>query len=451
MKLLKVLLKVLVVLAIILALAGVALFRWLQEPPKVISQEEIERAQGVAVEVESPTRRDFAEYVFCDGIVEGRARSVLRAQIAETIQAVHVDVGDKVELGQVLVEFRKSDLEAQVRARRAAYEEAKNNYDRYQTLLEDKVVSRDAVEARRTALETAAALLQNAESEMAYTEVRAPIGDPVGSHEGRVHVQARYADPGERKGLGDSLLMLVDLSQMEVRALVPETGVSLCGPGTIAEFRLEGEQSWRSGSVLRVSPSTENPNRFYDVFIQAQNERTGGQWLMRVGMYAEVRFVRASAQGALAVRAASVRREGEKRYVFLLRREPWQGDGNPGASTEESKEPGAGPEPDSGGSAKRLQDRLSLVRTRLRERLGMASRGQADAAGPEASNASSEGEGGVPNELWQAHRVEVETGLHSRGYVQLLGEAVSADSVVVANPGGHLRDGVKVRIVTSPQ
>ena len=413
MKVLKIVAVVGLILLAVLVIGGLVLYRFLQEPEKTPSQEQIEREKGVAVEVTRPSRRDVTDYLLCDATVEAKIRWLLRAQIAETIEAVHVDVGDSVELGQLLIEFRKTDLQADVEARRAAHEEARNNFESYERLFKEKVVSRVALEARRTAMQAAAAALQRAESSMRFTQVRAPIGEPPGEGEGRVIVQARHVEPGERKGAKDELLTLVDLSEVEVHALVPETGLPVCGPGTGAEFRLEGEQTWRAGTVRRVSPSTGNASRFFDVFIEASNERRAGQWVMRAGMYAEVRFASARASDALVVRADALRREGARHYVFLVAR-----------GLEENPE-----------SPAEQRSRTSEFRTKLRRLLGMERSKEPD----ESKQA--------PKEVWKARRVEVQTGLRGEGYVQLLGDAVSEDVLLVANPRGQMRDGVKVNIV----
>ncbi len=425
MKFVKLLAKVALILGLIVALTVLVLYRMLKEPARIVGHEEIERQEGVAVELESPERRDFAEYLFCDGTVEAKVRAVLRAEVGETIKAIHVDVGDAVAQGELLLEFRKTDLEAEVQARRAAYDEARNNYQRYEALFEDRVVSRDVLEARRTVMQAAAAALQRAESEMKFTEVRAPIGALPGKPEGRVYVEARYVELGEHMGVGDKLLMLVDLSQMEVRAQVPETGVSLAKPGATAEFRLEGEQTWQSGAVMRIGPSTENPNRFYEVFVKTRNERRNEQWLMRSGMYVEVRLLRATAKGALSVRASAIRQEGEKEYVFVVRK-----------ALEESA-PAASPEKES---------REGDMRAKLRRLLGLAS-SDSSGQGTVASQAPSESHQGAPKEGWKAHQVAVKTGLRGEGFVQLLEGGVSPDALIVASPRDELSDGIKVRIV----
>lgn len=358
------------VVLLVLGLAAVVVVKIIRKKAgaRAVSIEEIERQKGVAVAVENPVRMDFTDYLYCDGEVDASARYVLRSSIDDVIRAVHVDVGDIVKKGQILVEFRKDDLEADISARKAAHDEAKRNYERYKALLEKGGVSKNMVEAKRTAMETAAAALKRAESKLEFAKIRAPAGDTEEDRRGSVQVEARFVDPGEHKGKGKELITLVDLSTVEVRAMVPEGGVRFAEVGKEIEFRLEDEKSWRAGAVTRVGPSTEHPNRFFDVFVRLDNERSGSKWLMRPGMYVQVGIPRTVDRNALAVRSGAVRHRGAKRFVFVV---------------------------------KALETR----------------------------------------------RVEIETGLHSEGYVQLKGGGVGENDTVVSNPRGDLRDGTKVRIV----
>ena len=118
------------------------------------------------------------------------------------------------------------------------------------------------VEAKRTAMETAAAALNRAESQLKVAEIRAPAGDTEEDRRGRVQVEARFVDPGEHKGKGKELITLVDLSTVEVRAMVPEGGVRFAEVGKEIELRLEDEKRWRAAVVTRVGPSTDHPNSF---------------------------------------------------------------------------------------------------------------------------------------------------------------------------------------------
>jgi len=424
----RILITVVLLLAVVLGPLTLVFLRLTDEPPEVVTVEEIEKEQGVAVTLVRPVRMDFVEYLACDGVVDTSARVVLRAKIGETVEAVHAEVGDSVRKGQLLVEFRKTDLEAQISALRAAYEEARNNCERYQRLYDKGVVSWDHVEARRTALEAASAALQQAESSLKFSDVRAPIGDEEGQDTGRVQVEMRDVEPGEFKAVGKQLLVLVDLSKIEVRARVPEAALAMSREGQQVEFRLEGEEAWRSGTVGRIRPSTQDPNRFFDVFLKTENERIGSRWLMRPGMYAEVRIPRARAPGAIGVPASAVKRAGQQRYVFVA---------ESGMETVEIV-----PEAPAETAGKGLMPRVRRLMAMLRSaRGGSPSQEHGSEREPLAETKQVE--------VWRARRVEVQTGLRAEGYVQLVRPAIEEHVLIVASPRDDLRDGARLRIVES--
>jgi len=423
-KLIKILIRVLVVLMLALGLLIMVFLRATEEEPRALSMEQIEQQEGVVVALEHPVRMDFVDYLLCDGAVNTPVRAVLRAKISETVEAVHVDVGQSVGEGQLLVELRKTDLEADIAARQAAYDEAKSNYERYQRLLDKGVVSKDHVEMRRTILEAAVAALQRAQSQLKFADLYAPIGDAEGEQTGRVQVEARRVEPGEYVAVGRELLTLVDLSQVEIKARVPETGVALCQAGQQVEFRLEGEGTWRTGSVSRISPSTESPNRFYDVFMKTENQRGGSGWVMRAGMYAEVRIPRAVARDVLGVQASVVKRSGATEYLFVAR---------PAKEMVEIRRR-VEPEPGQQGLKAQVRKRMARLRSRLRR--------------SSASESEPDDQVVIENkelEVWRARRVEVQTGLRAEGYAQIVGGTLSEGDWLVSNPRDDLRDGVRVQ------
>ena len=412
----KVFVGLLVLLVAIGVLMGLTLVSAMREQTQASSTEQIEREKGVAVRLDKPLRRDFVEYLYCDGDVHTPVRSVLRAQIKETVETVNVDIGDAVEKDQLLVKFRTADLNAEISARKAAYEEAKNNYDRYFALLDKGVVSKDVVEARRTLMETAAAALSLKQSELKFTEVRAPMGSPAGQRNGNVRVETRMVQPGEYKREGDELLTLVDLSQVEVGVRVPETGVRYCSQGAKLDFRLEGEEKWRTGTIARISPASGDPNRFFDVLVQVANERVGDQWLLRGGMYAEVRIPLRTAKDALAVPAGALKRSGETEYLFTV-------------VTAVEKVEVAVESPDA-----KKESGLSRALKRGLVRMGLKKAERAQTTTKEM-------------EISRAHRLSVQTGLRAEGCVQITGGELKDADLIVASPRDDLGDGAKVRVI----
>ena len=391
--------KVLFVVLLAVALAAYVIHRGRQQPAEGVSVEEQERTEGIAVEVERPVRMDLVDYLHCDATTDVQVRHTLRAELSETVSEVTVDVGDPVVTGQVLVKFRTADKEAELLAEQAAYQQARADYDRYVELNKKGVETAQAVEAKQSALKNAASKLQLAKSKMDFTTVRAPIGGPEGEDADSLRVEARHVQPGEYKMAGQELLSLVDLSTVQIRANVPEAEHPLASVGSAVEFRLQGDELWRKGTIVRKSPSADSPSRFFDVFIQADNVRKGGGWLIGPGMYAEVRLPRRRVESALAVRAGNIKRAGEERYVCVVR-----------ASTEPEQDPPEG----------------------------------TNTGNPDGSEPADPQE---QKQVWRAHRVTVEPGLSEKGYVELVGGSVKDEDVIVANPRDDMPDGAKVDII----
>ncbi len=256
-------------------------------------------------------------------------------------------------------------------------------------------------------MENAAASLRLARSQLAFAEVRSPI-DGI--------VEARFAEPGEFKGVGKELLSVVDLATVEVRALVPEQDVSRLAVGMEGEYQLEAGDQWRSGNISRIAPSTDDPNRFFEVYLKTDNEQTGSGWLMRAGMYAEVRFLTDVAKDALAVPASCVRYEGNVRAAYVVE----EGRARVPVQSEAAASPG-------------FLERVARGLRKLQElRAGR---------GGEEETAYEGVEGLV------ARRLEVHVVDEEQGYVRLGDNPISEDRKVIVNPRDAIRDGLLVRIV----
>lgn len=413
------LVAVLVVVALLAALGVTILYRLGDVQAMVLSIERLHAWEGMPVRVVRPHRRAFADYLVCDGSVMADVRGMLRAKVGEIVEAVHARVGEPVKKGQVLVEFRKTDLEAAIQAAETASEEAENNYRRLASLLEQNVISEDRLEEARTRKENIAAALRTARSRLKFSEVASPI-DGV--------VERRWVEPGEYKGIGDELLSVVDLSTVEVAALVPEEQVATVSIGEEGEFRIESGPDWLQGQVSRISPSTADPNRFFDIYLKVDNRRVSGDWLMRPGMYAEVRFQRKYVADALAVPDDTLVREGDLRTIYVVE--------------SATKLFPILPEPDvAEGFGVRIKRGFGRARAGLSRLMARGGQEAAQGAGWSAELPQEE------RQVKTARKLTVSLGLREAEHVQLLQPEVTEESLVVINPRDDMRDGTMVKIV----
>ncbi len=419
--------KVLLTIAAVVLAAGVVvgvpiLYRLGKPPTEAVSIEKIQAGAGIPVEVVRPVAMDFTDYFYCDGSVVPDVRAMLRAKVEEVVEAVHVRVGEPVREGQVLIEFRKTDLKAAIRAAETAFEEAENNYERYASLLEERVISQDRLEQAQTQRDGAAAALRTARSRLNFAEVTSPI-DGI--------VEERWVEPGEYKGMGNQLMSIVDLSTVEVAALAPEQEVARLSVGMDGEFQLESTDEWLKGRVSRISPSTQDPNRFFDVFLKVENRHASAGWLMRPGMYAEVRFPREQTVRCPAIPDYCVVLEGDAQVVYLVR-----------TATEQA--PVETPvSPEKAAARRDFIGRMQRGLDRMRESGAAVLRKIRSQEGEVQEQAESR-----EVEVQVARRLAVREGLRAEGFVQLIGDPVGESEMVIVRPREAIRDGAKVQIVS---
>ncbi len=297
------LVKVAITLLLLGGLAAVTYLRATEEPPELVSIEDIERREGKAVAVANPDRGEVYDYIRADAELQAARRYVLRSYLSEEAEEVLAKVGDQVEPGDVLVRFRREDIDAEIEAASTRLQEAEENYRRFKNLLERGVVAEDAVESRRTIMQEARFGLQRARSRLRFTEIRVP---PTRTGE-RLQVSSRMVEPGEFKTPGQELFTLIDMAKLELVLQVPESGVRFLEIGQRVEFRLAGEDQWRQAHIQRVSPETEDAHRFFKVYAVVENNSRNGLWRLRPGMYAEARVVKRADPSARMVPAGTLR------------------------------------------------------------------------------------------------------------------------------------------------
>jgi membrane fusion protein, multidrug efflux system len=253
----------------------------------------------VGVETVSPS-------VSYSGTVVPWRRAYLGAQIQGRVEKMHVDVGDRVTKGDLLVELAGEQL-TEARARFTAVE---SDYHRMQALADKGAVSPQAFEQAKAGYEAAKA---GYDLVAASAQLRAPFSGIV---------SARYLDEGEVYTLmsmttpSPAVLELVKIDTVKVEIQVAEREKSLVVPGLSASV-VSGTQSGRTfdGRVDRVDPGLDRMSRTATADIVVSNP---GE-VLRPGMFADVQIELASREALLVPRDALVRQEGTAVfYVYAV-------------------------------------------------------------------------------------------------------------------------------------
>ncbi|HLS69849.1 MAG TPA: efflux RND transporter periplasmic adaptor subunit [Kiloniellales bacterium] len=306
----------------LLVLGGLAAgFAW----PGLTSGQSLEPATT------SVTRGTIKDEISSLGSLEPRDFVDVGVQVSGQIQALHVELGDRVSEGELLAELDAqvfqarvdSDraelrrLEASLSERQAQLELARRQYSREGQLLAQRATSREAYEAAEAAVKVAEAQIEGLraqisqtestlranEANLGYTRIYAPMSGTVVSLEVRVGqtLNANQATP--------ILLRIADLATMTVRAQVSEADVMRLEPGMTAYFTTLGDRNRRwEGKLRQILPTPEVVNDvvLYQALFDVPNE--DGRLLTQ--MTAQVFFVKASADDVLQLPLGAVQSLG---------------------------------------------------------------------------------------------------------------------------------------------
>ncbi|HLT91177.1 MAG TPA: efflux RND transporter periplasmic adaptor subunit [Woeseiaceae bacterium] len=241
-------------------------------------------------------RGDVVRTVTAVGSLQPKEYVDVGTQVSGQLIAVHVEVGDRVQAGDLIAEIDPTRYESIVRNDRATLESlraqlaqreaelalARQQLERNVRMLAERAVSQDAVdqlaatvrvaEASVTALQAqikaAEATLEGDIANLGYTKIYAPMSGTVVSQtslEGQTVVASQQAPV---------IVQIANLDVMTVWAEVAEADVHKIEPGMPAWFTTLGmaDRTWR-GTVRQILPTPEvlNDVVLYKVLIDVDN------------------------------------------------------------------------------------------------------------------------------------------------------------------------------------
>lgn len=228
------------------------------------------------------TRGDIESSVTALGTLQPRRYVDVGAQASGQIQKIHVEAGDEVKEGQLLVEidpstqkakldagrFSIENLKAQLQEQRAQHDLARQKYQRQQhlaaggatreedvqTALAEVRATQARIDMFQARIRQAQASLRSDEAELGYTRIYAPMSGTV------VAVDARVGQTLNAQQQTPLILRIARLSPMTVWAEVSEADIGHVKPGMNAWFTTlsGGSRRWTS-RVRQILPVPPKP------------------------------------------------------------------------------------------------------------------------------------------------------------------------------------------------
>ena len=273
---------------------------------------------SLTVTVTSPQSGSLTQKITANGSLAAWQEAIIGAEAnGLKITEVRVNVGDRVQRGDVLAVLQADTLRAELAQAEAALaeanasaQEAKAQSDRARNLQQQGFFSSAQLSQTLAADASAQARVQSARAmvqlqtvRLSQTQVRAPDSGVI---------SARQATVGSVVGAGTELFRLIRQGRIEWRAEVTAAEIGRIRVGAPVQVKAASGQMLQ-GKVRMVSPSVDAQTRNAIVYVDLPSA-TGSA---RAGMYAQGEIALGQSQAITVPQSAVVVRDGFS-YVYTV-------------------------------------------------------------------------------------------------------------------------------------
>ena len=242
----------------------------------------------------------------------------VKARVAGELQDLAVREGDSVRAGQVVARIDATETAARLRqaqqqadAAKAQVDISQRQFNNNRALVDQGFISTTALETSQASLQSAQASYQAATA--AADVARKALEDTVLRSPINGLVAQRLAQNGERVGVDLRVLEIVDLSRLELEALIAPVDAAQVRVGQQASLRIEGSSLPVAATVVRINPSAQSGSRSVPVYLEIDTAGAARP-LLRQGLFVQGVLETGRAE-PLAVPLDAVRTDKPRPYV----------------------------------------------------------------------------------------------------------------------------------------
>lgn len=226
--------------------------------------------------------------------VSGSLRAVdsamVKARVGGELQGLTVREGDSIKAGQEVARIDPTEARARLRQAQQQADAAKSQVDINQrqfannrALVDQGFISATALVTSQASLDAAQSTYQAAVAAADVT--RKALEDTVLKSPISGLVAQRLAQPGERVAIDTRIIEVVDLSRLELEALLSPADSVAVRVGQKALLTIEGASVPVSATVVRINPSAQAGSRTVPVYLRV--DQTKADAPLRQGLFVQ--------------------------------------------------------------------------------------------------------------------------------------------------------------------
>ena len=312
--------------------------------------------QEITYLTESVTRGNVEKTVVASGSVESVNEVDVGAQASGKITKLYVKLGQEIKKGEMIADIdsttqintlntQKAALvsyQAQLKAKKTAYDVALSSYNRLSKLYTQKATSLDSVNTAKSTLDNAKAEMEaieanikqaeievnTAETNVGYTKITAPMDGTV------ISVPVSEGQTVNANQTAPTIVTIADLSKMKIKPEISEGDITKVKAGQEVSFTIlsdsqtvyhsvidsvdpanttTSDSSSTSSSTSSSGSSTTSAIYYYANVLIDNPDRT-----LRIGMTTENNIKIANAKDVLLVSNMAIQKRDGKSFVNVL-------------------------------------------------------------------------------------------------------------------------------------
>lgn len=273
-------------------------------------------------------KRDIDFSIEISGDVTPASQLDVKPEVGGKLKALHVEPGDTVKAGDLLVEVddrdlltEKASVQTEIDGAKLSVDKNRKNFERSQELFEQKLISREVFDnlsseyaiSENTFLK-AQRKLELVEDKLRKTKVIAPSDGTVLTApviEGQVVIAAASVNSGT------TLMTIANLEKLLVETHVNQVDVARLEPGKAVKLHAESIKDLElEARIFFIAPIATVKNNVKGFQVQALIEKPNPR--LRPGMTVSITVPVASADDALSVPISAVfKGDGGKKVVYV--------------------------------------------------------------------------------------------------------------------------------------
>lgn len=236
--------------------------------------------KGVAVEtVQTVSSPDMDEF---SGVVRSRNSAVVSARISAVVSKLYVQEGDHVKSGQLLALLDAEEVISAANSANAGVEDAKRavaeakagkllsdtTFERYQKLLDERAVTRQEFDIKKSEKEVASEALARANARLKQLSAASQGASAVAGYRRVVApvsgvIVARKVDVGATVFPAQILFGIDDDSSYNLELTLPESAAGKIAGGSLVQVRIDALAASVTTKVAAIVPASDSGSRTF--------------------------------------------------------------------------------------------------------------------------------------------------------------------------------------------